>query len=132
MRMTVSEKAAIFDMLCGTKHVFFTVDDPSGEMNVMFKMNYVEHPDYGILSFSARSLFAGAYSFRSQYSTHTYRARDLGNASEVKAYCLDRWMQFTKNGNPILHDGRVLLPPYATYEEVMIKLDLQGRVALKP
>lgn len=126
MKISVTEKAAIFDLLCGTKHVFFVVDDPSGEMGVMFKANYVEQPGRGNLFFSARSLFADACSFRKQFGAHMYRARDLSNASEVKAYCLDRWMQFTKNGNPILHIGRVLLPAYATYEEVWIRLDLQG------
>lgn len=126
MRMTVSEKVAIFDLLCGTKHVFFVVDDPSGQMGVMFKANYVEQPGRGNLFFSARSLFADAYSFRQQFTSHMYRAKDLSNAGEVKAYCLDRWMKFTKSGNPILHNGRVLLPAHATYEEVRIKLDLQG------
>ena len=125
MRMSVSEKAMIFDLLCGTEHVFFVVDDHSGKMGVMFKMHYVEQTGRGNLFFSARSLFADAYSFRQQFGAHTYRARDLNNASEVKAYCLDKWMKFTKNGNPILHKERVLLPAYATYEEVLIKLDLQ-------
>ena len=129
MKISVAEKATIFDMLCGTEHVFFVVDDPSGKMGVMFKANYVEQTGRGNLFFSARSLFTDACPFRQQYGAHTYRARDLSNASEVKAYCLDRWMQFTKSGNPILHNGRVLLPSYATYEEVLIKLDLQmGRV----
>ena len=131
MKIPDSEKAAIFDMLCGTKHVFFIVDDYSGSMAVFFKMNYVEQPGRGNLFFSARSLFAGAYCFRQQFGSHTYRARDLNNPSEVKAYCLDRWMRFTKNGNPIMHNGRVLLPAHATYEEVLIKLDLQGSVELK-
>jgi len=129
MELSVSEKAAIFDLLCGTKHVFFVVDDKSGKMGVMFKASYAEQLGRGNLFFSARSLFAGAYSFRQQFDTHMYRTRDLSNADEIKAYCLDRWMEFTKNGNPILHNGRVLLPSYATYEEVLIKLDLQmGRV----
>lgn len=124
MELSVSEKTAIFDMLCSTKHVFFVVDDRSGDMGVMFKMNCVEQPGYGSLFFSARSLFAGAYSFRQQFGTHMYRTRDLSNVDEIKAYCLDRWMEFTKNGNPVLHNGRVLLPAYATYEELLIKLDL--------
>lgn len=125
MKISTNVKAALFDLLCGTKHVFFVVDDPSGQMGVMFKANYVEQPGRGNLFFSARSLFADAYCFRHQFGANIYRARDLSNANEVKAYCLDRWMKFTKNGNPILHYGRVLLPSYATYEEVLIKLDLQ-------
>lgn len=124
MKISDSEKAAIFDLLCGTKHVFFVVDDPSGEMGVMFKANYVEQTGRGNLFFSARSLFADAYSFRQQFGSHMYRTRDLSNVDEIKAYCLDRWMEFTKNGNPVLHNGRVLLPAYATYEELLIKLDL--------
>ena len=126
MKISVTEKAAIFDMLCGTKHVFFVVDSPSGKMSVMFKANYVEQPGHGNFFFSARSLFASACPFRHQFGADMYRARDLSNADEVKAYCLDMWMKFTKNRNPIMHNGRVLLPAYATYEEVRIKLDLQG------
>ena len=125
MNISVVEKAAIFDMLCGTEHVFFVVDDPSGKMGVMFKASYVEQSGRGNLFFSSRSLFADACPFRQQFGAHMYRARDLNDAGEVKAYCLDRWMKFTKNGNPILHNGRVLLPAHATYEEVLIKLDLQ-------
>ena len=125
MKISTSVKAALFDMVCGTKHVFFVVDDKSRKMGVLFKMHYVEQPGRGNLFFNARSLFVDAYYFRHQFGANTYRARDLSNANEVKAYCLDRWMKFTKNGNPILHDGQVLLPSYATYEEVLIKLDLQ-------
>ena len=125
MKNSVTEKAAIFDMLCGTKHVFFVVDSPPGKMGVMFKANYVEQPGHGNFFFSARSLFADAYCFRHQFGIDMYRARDLRHADEVKAYCLDMWMKFTKNGNPIMHNGRILLPAYATYEEVLIKLDLQ-------
>ena len=128
MRMSVSEKAAIFDLLCGTKHVFFVVDDKYRTTGVFFKMHYVELPGRGNIFFSARSLFAGAYSFRQQYNAHTYRARDLSSKmlTKVKAHCLDRWMRFTKNRNPIMHNGRVLLPAHATYEEVLIKLDLHN------
>ena len=124
MKISVTEKAAIFDMLCGTKHVFFIVDGPSGKMGVMFKAKCVKLPGYENL-FSTRSMFASACPFRRLFCSYMYRARDLSNADEVKAHCLDGWMKFTKNGDPIMHNGRVLLPAYATYEEVRIKLDLQ-------